>query len=233
MEVQELVTTAGPWIAAGAGLLTAATAISGAFGAKRLQSNVERTSELIKALPDDGVDTAREGLVRVLDLHVDRLLQRVEVGIQFTRRQALTIATAAALLLCATVAATLLLIADLPSAKEDQAFQTVSVILAALMIGLGYLCAIILLEAIVGGAERWLRARIADDAAKAEAPTFTSRVIFMVFAPMGLLGQIFTKPFSKAAREVEGWFRQRLGASAIKVPATTPGQLKQEDQPSP
>lgn len=159
MDAQELVTTVGPWIAAAAALLTAATALGRGIGSRRMRANVQATSDLIEGLPTEGTAEARAELVEVLKLHTSRLLHRTQDGLLLTTRQAAGVAAAFIALVSGGLSVLMLYLRDFSSYQDDGWFTLFCSIVLAVLTLSSSMAAVVLLVILLAGLERWLEDR--------------------------------------------------------------------------
>lgn len=182
MEAQQLLSTTAPWVAATAGLLTAVTALRGAFGARRLRSDVMATSDLLKALPESGAVKARESLEDLLAHQAERMRDRGRDGVQFTPRQAIIITVGFTLVLVVVLIGAVAAISSSEEARQevwlDQWIRLAINVLGTAAALLGSILVLIVL----GGAEAWMDAR--TKAIHGQEMTSGDRVALILMMPI-------------------------------------------------
>lgn len=165
MDVQNVVSTVGPWVAAAAGLLTALTAIRGAFGTRRMRADLTATAELLDALPSPGAERAREALDDLLAIQADRMRARGRDGVQFSERQSVIIANGFVLVIMLVLTVLFGAVWEMdnqggivfPEWARQVAFYSFLVSLALSMVLVASLVVFVL-----SGVEAWLKARTRD-----------------------------------------------------------------------
>jgi hypothetical protein len=181
VDIQGVVTSVAPWVAAGGGLLTAATAVGRAFGTRRLRAEIRSTADLLSLLPGEQAATARAELEKLLELQVQRLHQRTREGIQLNPRQAM-LAYAAGVLLAGLLMVALLALVGLVSKEQSDTFDKVVIrvgaVWAALAVGLGTL---LFTFTLIAMAEEWIDRRVIREPTGQR--TVADRILHIVFFP--------------------------------------------------